>query len=109
MRAQHFYHDPAGAATNVELHPSNQSAPCLSIQRTAFFIISGTLSGPPACPVVTHQTDLSYKNDNSRIARFKRVLRNPSMITVILIALAAATVVLAPFAPGWAPTFSGQL
>ncbi len=48
--------------------------------------------------------DLSFKNDGSRIARFRRELRNPSMITVILIVLAAATVVLAPFAPGWVST-----
>lgn len=48
--------------------------------------------------------DLSYQNDDSRIARFRRELRNPSMITVILIVLAAATVVLAPFAPGWVST-----
>ena len=48
--------------------------------------------------------DLSYKNNSSRIARFKRELRNPSMVTVILIALAITTVVLAPFAPGWVST-----
>ena len=48
--------------------------------------------------------DLSYKNDSSRIARFKRELRNPSMVTVILIGLAITTVVLAPFAPGWVST-----
>ena len=48
--------------------------------------------------------DLSYTNDSSRIARFKRELRNPSMITVILMVLVATTVVLAPFAPGWLST-----
>ncbi|MCI0804457.1 MAG: hypothetical protein J4N96_08420 [Chloroflexi bacterium] len=57
-----------------------------------------------ACLVATQQMDLSYKNDSSRIARFKRELRNPSMVTVILIALAITTVVLAPFAPGWVST-----
>ncbi|MCI0835355.1 MAG: hypothetical protein J4N66_11360 [Chloroflexi bacterium] len=57
-----------------------------------------------ACLVATQQMDLSYTNDSSRIARFKRELRNPSMITVILMVLVAATVVLAPFAPGWVST-----
>ncbi len=54
--------------------------------------------------VATHQMDLSHTNDSSRIARFRRELRNPSMITMILIVLVAATVVLAPFAPGWIST-----
>ena len=33
-----------------------------------------------------------------------RELRNPSMITVFLIALFITAVVLAPFAPGWITT-----
>lgn len=48
--------------------------------------------------------DLSFENDTSVKARFKRELRNPSMITVGLIALAALTIVLAPFASSWIST-----
>lgn len=48
--------------------------------------------------------DLSYTNDTSRRARFKRELRNPSMVTVMLLVLLATAVVVAPFAPGWVTT-----
>ncbi|MBT4126819.1 MAG: hypothetical protein HOE43_10535 [Chloroflexi bacterium] len=48
--------------------------------------------------------DLSFDNDTSRKARFKRELRNPSLLTVILIFLAILLVVLGPFAPGWVST-----
>ena len=48
--------------------------------------------------------DLSFENDTSVRARFKRELRNPSMITVGLIALAAVSIVLAPFASSWIST-----
>lgn len=48
--------------------------------------------------------DLSFENDTSRKARFKRELRNPSLLTVVLIALAVLVVVLGPFVPGWVNT-----
>ncbi len=48
--------------------------------------------------------DLSFDNNPSRSARIRRELRNPSMLTVILIFVAISTVVLAPFAPGWIST-----
>ncbi len=48
--------------------------------------------------------DLSFDNSQSRSARFRRELRNPSMLTIILIAIVVALVVLGPFVPGWVKT-----
>lgn len=48
--------------------------------------------------------DLSFDNQTSRSARLRRELRNPSMITVILIAVAVVGIISAPFAPGWVST-----
>jgi len=48
--------------------------------------------------------DLSFENDTSRRARFKRELRNPSALTVLLIILAVFAVVLGPFVPSWVNT-----
>ena len=48
--------------------------------------------------------DLSFENNPTRGARFRRELRNPSMITVILIVVGVLTIILAPFAPTWVTT-----
>jgi hypothetical protein len=48
--------------------------------------------------------DLSFKNDTSRSARFKRELRNPSMLTVLILATVVLVVVVGPFAPKWVST-----
>jgi hypothetical protein len=48
--------------------------------------------------------DISYDNDTSRSARFRREIRNPSLLTVFVIGTIAAIVILAPFAPGWVST-----
>ena len=48
--------------------------------------------------------DLSFDNDISRLARFRRELRNPSMWTIFIIVTVAAVVVFAPFAHGWVET-----
>jgi hypothetical protein len=48
--------------------------------------------------------DLSFDNSQSRSARFRRELRNPSMLTIILIVIVAAAVIFGPFVPGWVST-----
>ncbi len=48
--------------------------------------------------------DLSFNNKTTRGARFRRELRNPSMLTVILLATVVLVIVLAPFAPKWIST-----
>ena len=53
--------------------------------------------------------DLSFDNSQSRTARFRRELRNPSMLTIILILIVVAVVVLGPFVPGWVSTTRGSL
>jgi hypothetical protein len=52
--------------------------------------------------------DLSFDKNPSRSARFKRELRNPSLLTVFIIGTIAAVVILAPFAPGWVSTAQGS-
>jgi hypothetical protein len=48
--------------------------------------------------------DLSFDNSPSRKDRFRRELRNPSLITVVLIVTVTLVVVLGPFAPSWITT-----
>ena len=45
-----------------------------------------------------------HKHNLSRAGRLRRELRNPSLITVVIIVLGAITILLAPFAPGWSST-----
>lgn len=52
--------------------------------------------------------DISFDNENSKLARFRRELRNPSMTTVILIAVIVISALAAPFAPGWITTTKGS-
>ena len=48
--------------------------------------------------------DLSFNNSTSRSARLRRELRNPSMITIMIIFIVTLIVVLAPFVPRWVET-----
>jgi hypothetical protein len=48
--------------------------------------------------------DLSFHNETTLFARFRRELRNPSMFTIFLIVRSFSIVVLAPFAPKWVAT-----
>jgi hypothetical protein len=48
--------------------------------------------------------DLSFENSTSKGARFRRELRNPSMLTIFLIVAIVSVVVFAPFVPGWVST-----
>ncbi len=53
--------------------------------------------------------DLSYENDTSRSARFRRELRNPSMITISLIVTVVVLAFSAPFIPTWVNTTRDSL
>lgn len=52
--------------------------------------------------------DLSFDNDTSKMARFRRELRNPSMMTIILIVVVVSVVIFGPFVPGWVSTTQGS-
>ena len=52
--------------------------------------------------------DVSFDNNPSRSARFRRELRNPSLLTIIIMLVVAAVVILGPFAPGWISTTKGS-
>ena len=48
--------------------------------------------------------DFFFENDKSRYARFRRELRNPSILTVIILVTVLVAIVSAPFAPTWVRT-----
>ncbi|GIT58086.1 MAG: hypothetical protein EGP07_02840 [SAR202 cluster bacterium] len=53
--------------------------------------------------------DHSFHNETTFLARFRRELRNPSMLTVFLIVISFLVIVLAPFAPKWVITTQDSL
>ena len=53
--------------------------------------------------------DLSFDTNPTRSERFRRELRNPSLLTVFIIVTIALVAILAPFAPGWFTTAQGSL
>ncbi len=52
--------------------------------------------------------DLSFDNNTSRSARFRRELRNPSMLTILILTTIVLVVLVGPFAPKWISTTKGS-
>ena len=53
--------------------------------------------------------DFSFHNETTFVARFRRELRNPSMLTIFFIVMFFLIIVLAPFAPKWVITTQDSL
>jgi hypothetical protein len=53
--------------------------------------------------------DISFDNDSSKRARLRRELRNPSVLTILLIVIVVCVVLIGPFTPGWVSTTQKSL